>query len=152
MRTFRLAVPALAVCLALGACGGQGTGDGSLDQTGAAPMTTPFDPDPTTPGTVPSTGPGDPIEKTAPVAPPPSKRTGGPTLPPPVGAATLSGRVEAGVEPGCLLLDGHLLVGGPRDVLTAGATVTVTGKIEPDMVTTCQQGIPFLVETAARKG
>ena len=28
-----------------------------------------------------------------------------------------SGTVQAGVEPNCLLLDGNLLVGGPRDVL-----------------------------------
>jgi hypothetical protein len=54
------------------------------------------------------------------------------------------------VEPNCLLLDGYLLVGGPRDVLTAGARVTVTGRVEPGMMTTCQQGTPFTVETARR--
>jgi hypothetical protein len=26
--------------------------------------------------------------------------------------------------------------------------VTVTGKVQPDMMTTCQQGTPFLVESA----
>ncbi|MGN9774282.1 hypothetical protein ACTMS0_00660 [Micromonospora sp. H33] len=146
MRTSRLALPALAVCLALGACGGQGTGDGTPTPTGAAPVTTP--PDPTTPGATPA----DPAPTTVPVPTVSPKRPGGPTKPPPVGAATLTGTVESGVEPGCLLLDGYLLIGGPRDVIAAGATVTVTGKIQPDLMTTCQQGIPFLVETAARKG
>jgi hypothetical protein len=146
MRTIRLAVPALAVCLALGACGGQGTGDGTPTPTGATPVTTPPEPDPTV--SVPPTTPADPTVPVPTVSP---KRPGGPTKPPPVGAATLTGTVESGVEPGCLLLDGYLLIGGPRDVLTPGATVTVTGKIQPDMMTTCQQGIPFLVETASRR-
>ncbi|MEW2383232.1 hypothetical protein AB0873_14250 [Micromonospora sp. NPDC047707] len=149
MRTLRLAVPALAVCLALGACGGQGTGDGTPTPTGASPVTDSPIPEPTTPGAVPPTSPAAPTQPVPTVSP---KQPGGPTKPPPVGAATLTGKVESGVEPGCLLLDGYLLIGGPRDVLTAGATVTVTGKIQPDMMTTCQQGIPFLVETASRRG
>lgn len=149
MRTFRLAVPALAVCLALGACGGQGAGDGTPTPTGATPVTTPPDPDPTATG---ATTPAEPPPSTVPVPTRTPKTPGGPTKPPPVGAATLTGTVESGVEPGCLLLDGYLLVGGPRDVLTAGASVIVTGKIQPDMMTTCQQGIPFVVETAARRG
>jgi hypothetical protein len=64
------------------------------------------------------------------------------------GATTLTGVVEAGVEPNCLLLDGYLLVGGPKDVIRAGARVTVTGKVEAGLLTTCQQGTPFLVATA----
>jgi hypothetical protein len=46
------------------------------------------------------------------------------------------------------LLDGNLLVGGPRDVLKPGARVTVTGHSQPDLMTTCQQGTPFVVDTA----
>ncbi|MER7458335.1 hypothetical protein [Micromonospora sp. NPDC126480] len=149
MRIFRLAVPALAVSLALGACGGQGTGDGTPTPTGATPVTTP--PDPTVTGPVPTT-PAQPPPSTVPVPTRPPKSPGGPTKPPPEGAATLTGTVESGVEPGCLLLDGYLLIGGPRDVLTAGASVIVTGKIQPDLMTTCQQGTPFMVETAARRG
>ncbi|WP_425437170.1 hypothetical protein [Micromonospora wenchangensis] len=75
---------------------------------------------------------------------------GGPRLPPGPGATELTGTVEAGVEPGCLLLDGHQLVGGPKDVLAAGARVTVTGRAQPDLMSTCQQGVPFLVESARR--
>jgi hypothetical protein len=61
---------------------------------------------------------------------------------------TLSGTITAGVEPNCVLLDNYLLVGGPRDVLRAGARVTVTGRVQPDLMTTCQQGTPFRVESA----
>jgi hypothetical protein len=60
----------------------------------------------------------------------------------------MTGTVTAGVEPNCLVMNGHLLVGGPRDIVKAGANVTVTGKVQPDMMTTCQQGTPFLVESA----
>ncbi|TWH68400.1 hypothetical protein [Micromonospora olivasterospora] len=63
---------------------------------------------------------------------------------------TLTGVVEAGVEPGCRMLDGYQLIGGPADVLAAGAKVTVTGQPKPDMLTTCQQGTPFVVESARR--
>ena len=52
------------------------------------------------------------------------------------------------MEAGCLLLDDYLLLGGPRDVLAAGREVTVTGRVEPGTVTTCQQGTPFVVESA----
>lgn len=65
------------------------------------------------------------------------------------GVRTLTGIVTAGVEQGCLLLDGYLLVGGDRAVIRAGLRITVTGRVVPDLVTTCQQGTPFVV-TAAR--
>jgi hypothetical protein len=61
---------------------------------------------------------------------------------------TLTGTVQAGVEADCLLLQGYLLVGGPRDLLRGGDRVTVTGRVQPDLMTTCQQGTPFVVETA----
>jgi len=60
----------------------------------------------------------------------------------------LTGTVTAGVEPGCLLLDGYLLVGGPKDVLRPGARVVVTGEEQPDLMTTCMQGKPFRVQRA----
>ncbi|RZT82676.1 hypothetical protein EV382_5986 [Micromonospora violae] len=85
--------------------------------------------------------------------PPPGVKTakpGGPSTPPGVGATTLSGTVQGGVEPGCVLLDGYLLLNGPRDVLTPGARVEVTGRVERGMMTTCQQGTPFVVESARR--
>ncbi len=59
--------------------------------------------------------------------------------------STVTGTVTAGVEHQCLLLDGYLLVGGDRTVIKAGVRVVVTGRVVPDMVTSCQQGIPFVV-------
>ncbi|WP_344933880.1 hypothetical protein [Actinoplanes nipponensis] len=58
--------------------------------------------------------------------------------------------ITAGVEPNCLLLDDHLLIindDKQRAAARAGATVTVTGRAEPGMMTTCQQGTPFVVAT-----
>ncbi|NYT94203.1 hypothetical protein [Salinispora sp. H7-4] len=152
MRSPWLATPALAVCLALSACGsGQGAGAGPPTEMGATPVTTPADPEPTAADSESAT-PAAPRSMPASVPTRTPKVPAGPSKPPPVGAATLTGTVQAGVEPGCLLLDGYLLVGGPRAVLTPGASVLVTGKIQPDVVTICQQGIPFLVETASRQG
>jgi hypothetical protein len=71
-----------------------------------------------------------------------------------VGAETISGTVEAGVEPGCLLVQdakgSHLLVfddSAMRTDATAavGKKVTLTGRSEPTMMSTCQQGVPFIV-------
>lgn len=135
MRTFRLAASALIVCAALSACGGQGASDGTATPTGAAPVTSQPSPEPTA-------TPGGPVDPT-PTVPPK-----GPTKPPPAGDTTLTGTIQAGVEPNCLLLDGNLLIGGPRDVLKPGARVTVTGRSQPGMMTTCQQGTPFVVEAA----
>ena len=81
----------------------------------------------------------------------PGNPGGTPGLPPATaGTLTLTGTVTPGVEPGCLLIDGYLLVDGPRDVLRAGNRVTVTGRVEPDLMTTCQQGTPLRVQSAKR--
>ncbi|MDG4793302.1 hypothetical protein [Micromonospora sp. WMMD1082] len=147
MRTLRIAATALIVCTALVACGGQDAGDGPAPPTptGASPVTELPTPDPT--GSAPP--PSDPVDPTAPASPP-GKRPSGEPRPTATSELTLTGRIESGVEPGCLLLDGYLLLGGPRDVLTAGASVTVTGRPAPDMLTTCQQGTPFQVASARR--
>jgi hypothetical protein len=72
------------------------------------------------------------------------------------GGETLTGTISAGVEPGCLILQGpdshHVLVFDDpalRAEAKVGATVTVTGRAEPTQLTTCQQGVPFIV-TAVR--
>ncbi|MGC4819398.1 hypothetical protein [Micromonospora sp. DT63] len=136
MRTLRLVVPALVALAALSACGGT---DGST--TPGAPSATAGQPTAASPSSpAPAITPSDPL-----------KSPGGPTVPPPVGATELTGTITAGVEPNCLLLDGYLLVGGPRDVLAAGTRVTVTGRVEKGMMTTCQQGMPFVVESANRR-
>ncbi|MEE6256984.1 hypothetical protein [Plantactinospora sonchi] len=140
MRTLRIAAVVLVAGLALAAC------DGSTppDQPEGTQMTSPAQPEPT--GAAPGpAGPGVPSG-------PPSTSTG-PTrgVPPSAGSAiTLTGVVREGVEHGCYLLDNYLLVGGPREVITAGGRVTVTGRVQADLMTTCQQGVPFMVETATR--
>jgi hypothetical protein len=68
----------------------------------------------------------------------------------PSGKVTVTGTVRAGVEPGCLLLDAdgggpYLLVGGERARLRPGARVAVTGRVERDLLSTCQQGEPLVV-------
>jgi hypothetical protein len=121
MKHVRVAVVALAATLALAACGEAGNEPGSPSASAsptASPSPPPLDPVPTMPAK-------------------PSRAT----------ALTLSGTVMPGVEPNCLLLDKYLLVGGDRAVLKAGAKVTVTGRADPDLLTTCQQGTPFQVET-----
>jgi len=71
----------------------------------------------------------------------------------PGSATTISGTVEAGVEAGCLVLeyDGTLYgIYGNVDtaIVYAGAQVTLQGKVDSGMMTTCQQGTPFVVEDA----
>ncbi|MFD6680946.1 hypothetical protein [Micromonospora parva] len=145
MRTLRFAVPALAVCVALSACGNQGG-------VGGTPTPTPTGVQPVTSQPTPTPDPTAAPETVTPTARPGVKtpKPGGPSTPPGVGATTLSGTVQGGVEPGCVLLDGYLLLGGPRDVLTPGTRVEVTGRVEPGMMTTCQQGTPFVVTAAHR--
>ncbi|MEU7905148.1 hypothetical protein [Actinoplanes sp. NPDC049118] len=66
------------------------------------------------------------------------------------GSKTITGTITAGVEPGCLLLDDHLLIikdAALKPVAKVGASVTATGHAEPGMMTTCQQGTPFVVTT-----
>ncbi|HEX5201842.1 MAG TPA: hypothetical protein VFW27_18085 [Actinoplanes sp.] len=67
-------------------------------------------------------------------------------------AETITGTVEAGVEPNCRLIkDGagsHLLFFDDSSLKAeapVGRKVTVTGRSEPKMMSTCQQGIPFIV-------
>ncbi|MFI2709527.1 hypothetical protein ACH495_05270 [Micromonospora sp. NPDC018662] len=133
MKTPRTALVALLTGVALTACAGPG------DE--------PVGPSPSPTGAAPVTSQPDPVPSTGPSRPNPTWK-GGPSTPPGVGGTTLSGTIRAGVEPNCLLLDDHLLVGGPRDLLKAGAKVEVTGRPEPGMMTTCQQGTPFVVESA----
>ena len=77
---------------------------------------------------------------------------------PPGGEVTLTGTVRAGVEPSCLLLDAgnggrYLLVGGrraERAELRPGARVAVTGRVDRDQLSTCQQGEPLVVAAIER--
>jgi hypothetical protein len=84
---------------------------------------------------------------TVPTTPPANPATTAPTQPP--GEVTVTGVVAEGVEAGCLLLDGggrrYLLVGGDRGKLRTGARVTVTGRVDRGLLSTCQQGEPLVV-------
>ena len=68
------------------------------------------------------------------------------------GAETLTGTIEAGVEPNCKLIrddaGNHVLFFDDQTLkaqATVGKKVTVTGHSKPGMMTTCQQGTPFIV-------
>ena len=70
---------------------------------------------------------------------------------------TISGTVEAGVESGCLVLthDGTVYgIFGDYDeaVVYAGAEVTLHGRLDPGMLSYCQQGTAFVVEDAQTAG
>lgn len=68
------------------------------------------------------------------------------------GSQTLTGTVAHGVEPDCLMLTSaagvHQLIisdAAARTAAAVGASVTVVGRPDPRMMTTCQQGTPFVV-------
>jgi hypothetical protein len=71
----------------------------------------------------------------------------------PGGRLTLTGTVESGVEPSCLVLTDEKtgmrvnLTGGNR-LVRVGARVTVVGQIRTDLMSYCQQGQIFEVLTA----
>jgi hypothetical protein len=71
---------------------------------------------------------------------------------------TISGTVVAGVEPNCLVLQdakgSHLLLfdeSALRAQAKVGSRVTLTGRSEPGQMSTCQQGVPFVV-TSVKAG
>lgn len=124
----RISLPLL-VALALAGCANGGSGD-SAGAPAPAPSAT----------------------SAAPTASAAPSEESGTTKPPAGGTQTLTGTIAAGVEPNCLLLQDHLLIiNDPKlqAAAKAGATVTVTGRVELGMMTTCQQGTPFVV-TALR--
>ncbi|SRR6266536_5684886 len=103
----------------------------------------------------PSSGPGSASGAPAPTAPSPSAPSPSapsPSAPSPsAGDITLSGPVEAGAEPGCLLLRAngrvYLLTGGDKNIVKAGSTVTVRGHVV-QVMSHCMQGEPFEVTEA----
>ncbi|MCO8277212.1 hypothetical protein M1L60_42215 [Actinoplanes sp. TRM 88003] len=87
----------------------------------------------------------------------PTAKTSGPVGEPtsgrPVaGGQTITGTVTAGVEPNCLLLSddkgSHLLIfddPAMRADAAVGSKVKIVGNAQPNMMSTCQQGVPFIV-------
>lgn len=139
----RLVYPAFAfalVAVLVTACAeGAGEPDPAVTTQSATPSAT-------APGaTGPSPGPSR--------APTPTPGPSGPLAPVPTaphGAEmTLTGEVVAGVENGCKLLStgegDYLLFGGLSRDLRFGTTVTVRGRLRPDIASICQQGTPFEV-------
>jgi hypothetical protein len=137
-------VTALTVVLVAAGCAEQTPGPGS-----PAPSSAPSDvASPTPPAVAPTPSDLDPL----PTYRPSPRPKGSLTLPAgtakPGSTLTLTGTVTAGVEGGCLLLDGYLLLNPNPRVVRDGARVMVTGDVREDMVTTCQQGTPFMIRTA----
>jgi hypothetical protein len=144
VRRMRMALSAVLMCMVLGACA-QGGGTPPVEAAGSSVTSPAAEPSPTSPNPSP-VNPGPTGTENPPAPTPPGKTGTGPGKP--AGPTTMTGTITAGVEPNCLLMDGYLLVGGDRTMLRSGARVTVTGRVQTDLMTTCQQGTPFIVESA----
>jgi hypothetical protein len=94
-------------------------------------------------------GAGQGPATTAPATPPTTAPPGSGAPAPPAGEVTVSGTVTPGVEGNCLLLEAqggpYLLIGGDRAKLRPGARVAVTGRVDRDLLSICQQGVPLVV-------
>jgi hypothetical protein len=135
-RSVQLVATALAGVLLGGCAGGSGGSPAPGDSVSTPPTPPPSSAGPSAPGP-------SPRSRFSAVPPPPTK---------PAAEQTLSGQVIEGVEAGCQLLHtakGDFLLIVPANVdksmVRAGARIVVRGRAEPGMVTTCQQGTPFLV-------
>lgn len=85
-------------------------------------------------------------ESTIPDLPLPSKPAGSPSS---QDVIEITGVVERGVEQGCTILrtagELYQLTGSSDPLIEPGARLTVRGRPRPDLLTTCQQGVPFQV-------
>jgi hypothetical protein len=65
---------------------------------------------------------------------------------------TVSGRVEEGVEAGCIMLRTNTqlyqLLGGDRNVVKVGNNIVVRGRVAKGVMGFCMQGTPFEVSEA----
>lgn len=73
----------------------------------------------------------------------------------PGGRLTLTGTVESGVEPRCLILEDEktglrVNITGGNPLVRVGARITVVGQIRKDLMSYCQQGPIFEVITATK--
>jgi hypothetical protein len=69
---------------------------------------------------------------------------------------TVTGTVVEGVEPRCLILQtsgkDYLLMlpaSMDRSTVRAGAKLVVRGRLQPGMMSYCQQGTPFMVSSVS---
>ena len=107
---------------------------------GNPPPMTPYPPPSTTPATS-ATASESPVSN----LPSPSFSSGKGAS----GETTVVGVVEEGVERGCLILRAgdqmYQLVGSADPQIKPGARLSVRGRLNPNLVTTCQQGTPLQV-------
>lgn len=131
---------AVLLCLMLASCGAQ-----------QAPPQAPASSSPTSDTSTPDL-PAPLPPSSAPITPPPTT-TPSRALEP---GMTVRGTVSGGVESGCLILNTgtaqYLLLGADPAIAVAGAEIEVTGRAQPDQMTTCQQGTPFAVTKTQRVG
>jgi len=136
-----IALPAaLATVLLVAACGS--TESGSDSDSALPPGTS------ANPSSSPSVG--RPLETTPPPTDP-TLPTDLPNVTPTGASVTVRGTVVAGVEGGCLMLNSYQLVvedAALQQVVRPGAEVEVSGRLQPDLVTFCQQGTPLIVTSA----
>lgn len=135
----------------LAACG---SGEGGADDESATPTTVTTPTEATTPPEATGSEESPMPEETTPYLDP---SLGDSSKPGSASQTTISGTVESGVESGCLVLEHDGTVYGiygsfDSSVVYAGAEVTLHGKVDPGMMTTCQQGTPFVVEDAETAG
>lgn len=87
---------------------------------------------------------------------PPGATTGRSPAPAPAREITVVGTVEAGAQPGCLLLtDGgrpYVLLGGDPALVHPGSHVVVRGRPDPGVPTTCGHGVTLHVINALPTG
>ena len=138
-----IALPAaLATVLLVAACGSTESGSDSAGNSAQPPGTSANPPG--------SPSVGRPLETTPPPTDP-TLPTDLPSLSPTGAPVTVRGTVVAGVEGGCLMLNNYQLVvadAALRQVVRAGAEVEVSGRLQPDLMTFCQQGTPLVVTSA----
>ncbi|MFI1988414.1 hypothetical protein [Actinoplanes sp. NPDC020271] len=130
----RTVLPAALLMLLVAGCGNSSDGAGS-----------------TSSGSVPSAAPSASVSAPASALPEATK----PAKPVTSSTTTITGTVASGVEPNCTLLQetggGTRLLVFKDESLRAsaapGSKVSVTGTPQPGMMSTCQQGEPFLVSS-----
>jgi hypothetical protein len=100
----------------------------------------------------PAAPPGSPYPTESPTSTPVEDLT--PSSSGPGAAIDVRGTITEGVEAGCLVFtpqsaatDGSWVLIGKTAGLEAGQTVTLRGVPAPEVMTTCQQGTPFRVES-----
>ncbi len=144
---------ALVAALFVAGCARSTTGSDSTGTPGATGSVSSGAPGPDGSTSAGATGS---VSRGTPGSAPPSDEHTGTKPPAATGSETLSGTVTAGVEPNCLLLTGNgpahlLLFEDPslRSKAQIGASITVVGTAAPTQLTTCQQGIPFIVTSVS---